>query len=108
MTKTLKQVEEAEADVGLLDELKSDTMVGDAASIKKIIEEEKKETKLEETNTEIDKEFYTSSFGFTKSDFEDLKNINQNIKKSNKLIIILLIIFILFIATGGVLFLIFG
>ena len=89
-----------------MDDLKSDTVVGDASSIKKIIDEEKKERKLEDTTGEIDKEFYTSSFGFTKSDFEELKNINHNIKKSNKFIIILLIAIIVIIAIGlGVFFL---
>ena len=107
ITKSLKDISNTGLDVGLLDNLKSDTMVGDAASIKKIIEEEKKEPKIEATNTELDKDFYTSSFGFTKSDFEDLKNINQKIKKSNKFIIILLIIFIILIIIGVVTFLIF-
>ena len=80
-------------DVGLLDELKSDTMVGDAASIKKIMEEEKQK-KVEENTMELDKSFYTSSLGFTQRDFEELKNINHNIKKSNKFIIILLVVLI--------------
>ena len=93
-----------EGDVGLLDDLKSETMVGDAASIKKILEEEKNETELEDTNTQIDQSFYTSSFGFTKSDFEELKNINQNIKKSNKFIIILLATIIALIAIGVLIF----
>ena len=92
------------ADVGLFDDLKSDTMVGDASSIKKIIEEEK-EKKLEETDMEIDKSFYTSSFGFTQSDFEELKNINKNIKKSNKFIIVLLVVLILIIIVGIMFFL---
>ena len=99
----LKNVE-SDLDVGLLDDLKSDTIVGDAASIKKIIEEEK-EKRIEDTNAEIDKSFYTSSFGFTQSDFEELKNMNHNIKKSNKFIIVLLIILIVLIAAGVVFFL---
>ncbi len=94
----LKNVE-SDLDVGLLDDLKSDTIVGDAASIKKIIEEEK-EKRIEDTNVEIDKSFYTSSFGFTQSDFEELKNMNHKIKKSNKFIIVLLIILIVLIAAG--------
>ena len=85
-------------DVGLLDELKSDTMVGDADSIKKIIEEEKVNTKnSNDDKDEIDKSFYTSSFGFTSRDVEELKNINHNIKKSNKFIIILLISLIIIV-----------
>ena len=94
----------SDEDVGLFDDLKSDTMVGDASSIKKILEEEKKERKIEDTNIEIDKDFYTSSFGFTKSDFEELKNINHNIKKSNKFIIVLLITVIALLAIGGIVF----
>ena len=83
-------------DVGLLDDLKSDTMVGDAASIKKIIDEEKELTS-DFNNMEVDKSFYTSSFGFTQRDFEELKDINHKIKKDNKFIITLLIILIVLI-----------
>lgn len=93
-------------DVGLLDDLKSDTMVGDASSIKKIIEDEKKDVNFDATNTEIDHSFYTSSFGFTKSDFEELKNMNKDIKKNNKFIMILLTIFIVLVIVGSLLFLI--
>lgn len=102
-TKTLNGL--TSADVGLFDDLKSDTMVGDAASIKKIIEEEK-EKKIEDTNMEIDKSFFTSSFGFTQSDFDELKNMNHKIKKGNKFIIILLVVLILLIITGIVFFMI--
>lgn len=92
-------------DVGLLDDLKSDTMVGDASSIKKIIDEEKEFTK-ELEDTKIDKSFYTSSFGFTQRDFEELKDINHKIKKDNKKIITLLIILIVLIVLGAVMFII--
>ncbi len=86
-------------DGGLLDELKSDTMVGDAGSIKKIIDEAKQEEekqeeekRLDNTNLEnIDTTFYTSSMGFTDSDFEDLKNLEANIKKHNILLRIVLV-----------------
>lgn len=88
-------------DVGLLDDLKSDTMVGDAASIKKIIDEEKDLTR-EFDNMELDKSFYTSSFGFTQRDFEELKDMNHKIKKDNKFIITLLIILIVLIIIGSV------
>ena len=79
-------------DIGLLDELKSNTMVGDASSIKKILEEEKQNHKMDNTSTmEIDKTFYTSSMGFTRKDFEELKDMNHKLKDGNKFIIILLV-----------------
>ena len=97
-----------DTDSGLLDELKSDTMVGDAVSIKSIIDEEKgKEQSLDNTATmELDKSFYTSSFGFTKSDFEELKDMNKKIKKSNKFIIVLLV-FLIFVVAATVAYFIF-
>lgn len=91
-------------DVGLLDELKSNTMVGDASSIKKIIDEERDkntEKDFDDNTGEIDKSFYTSSLGFTQSDFEELKDMNHKIKKSNKFIIILLIVILLIVIAGG-------
>ena len=93
--------EENSDDVGLLDDLKSDTMVGDAPSIKQIIDAEKDFTKEMDT-IKIDKSFYTSSFGFTQKDFEELKDMNHKIKKDNKFIITLLIILILIIVVGVV------
>jgi len=92
-------------DVGLLDDLKSDTMVGDASSIKKIIDEEKELTR-EFDEMELDKSFYTSTFEFTQRDFEELKDINHKIKKDNKFIIALLIILILLVIVGVVFFVI--
>ena len=83
-------------DGGLLDDLKSDTIVGDASSIKELIEEEKgKETGT--TTEEIDKSFYTTNFGFTKKDFEDLRDLNEQVSKTNNKIMILLMIIIIII-----------
>ena len=97
--------EEDPDDVGLLDDLKSDTMVGDASSIKKIIDEEKEFTE-EFENTKLDNSFYTSSFGFTQKDFEELKDINHKIKKDNKFIITLLIVLIALIVVGTIFFIV--
>ena len=87
-------------DLGIFDHLKSDTIVGDeATSIKKILEEAKEADELEEameeekTKTELDKSFYTASFNFSEEDFEDLKSLDKNLKKNNKLIRILIIVF---------------
>lgn len=97
----ISEDESTDDDVGLLDDLKSDTMVGDASSIKKIIDEEKELTR-EFDNMEVDKSFYTSSFGFTQRDFEELKDMNHKIKKDNKFIITLLIILIVLIIVGAI------
>lgn len=84
---------------GLLDDLKSNTMVGDPTSIKRIIEDAKEtENKLAETQNhgtdlnKLDKSFYTTSLGFTDDDFEDIKNLDKNIIKHNKLLKILIIL----------------
>lgn len=97
-------------DLGIFDDLKSDTMVGEeAASIKKVLDDAKK---IEESNDEeveveqiehtnlddLDKSFYTSSFNFSDKDFEDLKTLGNRIQKNNKLIKILIIIFCVLIA----------
>ena len=82
-------------DVGLLDDLKSNTIVGDAASIKKIIEEEK-EQKLDTTEG-VDKSFYTTNFGLTKKDFEDLKDLNEKVSKTNNRIMVMLMVIIIII-----------
>lgn len=102
--KALSEAEEND-DVGLLDELKSNTMIGDVSSIKQIINEEKQK-KLEENTMEMDKSFYTSSFGFTQSDFEELKDMNHKIKKSNRFIIVLLVVLILLVVICSIFFII--
>lgn len=83
-------------DSGLLDDLKSDTVVGDASSIKELIDEEKNK-EIEATNEGIDKSFYTTNFGLTKKDFEDLKDLNVQVSKANNKIMILLMIIIIII-----------
>lgn len=83
-------------DVGLLDDLKSNTMVGDASSIKKIISEEKYD-KLDDTTKSMDKTFLTTSMGFTKTDFTDFSDINFNKKDKNKIIIILFLIVVVLV-----------
>lgn len=101
-------------DLGLLDDLKSDTMVGDASSIKKIIDEAKEEeerVEVEKIETEkaqkfdvdeLDKSFYTSTFEFSSNDFEDLMNMGENLKKHNILLTILIVIIVLALLAGGI------
>ena len=93
-------------DLGIFDDLKSDTMVGEeAASIKKVLddaknseEEESEIDTAEVTKTnldDLDKSFYTASFNFSDKDFEDL---SSNIEKNNKLIRIAIFVFSILIA----------
>jgi len=94
------------SDVGLLDELTSNTMVGEASSIHKILEDEKKQQDIENTS-DMDKSFFTSTIGFTEKDFEDLQNIKHHVKRNNTLVITLIIIVSLIIV-ALILFLIFN
>lgn len=87
----------SEDDIGLLDDLTSNTMVGEASSIHKILEDEKKQQKMD-TTSEMDKSFFTSAMSFTNKDFEDLKNMGKHVKKNNLLLIILIISIILIVA----------
>ena len=99
-------------DLGIFDDLKSNTMVGEeAAAIKDVLNEAKENTYTDDIKVEnetelkksddnkssiedgLDSSFYTSSFIITDEDLEDLKSIDKNIKKNNKLIKILIMIF---------------
>lgn len=88
-------LEDLPDDLGIFDDLKSDTMVGESDSIKKIIEEAKESEKEEEEIDEepqIDKSFYTASFNLSDEELSDFKNIGLDIKKNNKLIKILILV----------------
>lgn len=98
-------------DLGIFDELKSNTMVGEEASaIKKVLDEAKEIEQREETDNvnvesvsksrfdDLDKSFYTASFNFSDKDFEDLRSIDKALKKNNKLIRLLIITFSVLIA----------
>ena len=94
-------------DLGIFDELKSNTMVGDAASIKKILTEAKQSEEAAQKAQEeeaksaldnLDKSFYTNSFNISDKDFEDIRNLDSSLKTNNKLIKILIIVFSVLIA----------
>jgi len=84
--------------VGLFDELTSDTMVGEASSIHKILEEEKRQQEKVENTSEMDKSFFTSAATFSEKDFEDLRNMTHKVKRNNLLLIILTIVVAIIIA----------
>lgn len=97
-------------DLGMFDDLKSNTMIGNEASaIKDVIDEVKDisdNNELIDSDKDsdttplknLDKSFYTSSFNFSDKDFDDLKNLDDTIKRNNKLIRILIILFSITIA----------
>ncbi|MDD2377629.1 MAG: hypothetical protein PHD10_01190 [Bacilli bacterium] len=95
-TSLLNKMGDRELSLELLNDLRSNTMIGDSDSIKAIIEEEKKEAK-EEKPSEIDTSFYTSSLSFKDKDFEQLKDINNSIRKNNHLITTVLVVLIVVI-----------
>lgn len=82
--------------VNLLDDLKS---IYDPTMHEKI-EEKLEETKELPISDEIDKSFYTNSLGFSEDDFEDLKQIKDDVKTNNILTKILIVILVLIILVG--------
>lgn len=71
------------------------------------LEATRKMSRVEETSEidktgEIDKTFYTSSLGFTSSDFEELKDINTNLQKDNKVIKVLLVLILVLMLAAGI------
>lgn len=88
-------LEDLPDDLGMFDDLKSNTMVGDSKSIKKIIDEAKEqneEKEEEQEQPEIDKSFYTASFRLSTAELSDFKKISLDVKRNNKLIKILITI----------------
>ncbi|HHW69258.1 MAG TPA: hypothetical protein GX747_02870 [Tenericutes bacterium] len=101
---SLNKSTDKEFSLDLLSDLKStnNTMVGRNNSInsiiKDVIEEEKKHT---DDLQEIDKSFFTSSLGIKKTDYEDLKSLNDDLKKNNiftRIILIFLVIVIVILS----------
>lgn len=85
----------------LLDDLKS---IYDATMHEKI--ENKIEEKNNEKLNEIDKSFYTTTMGFKEEDFEDMKEIQEDVEQNSLLTKIL--IFVLFlVVVVGIVFLVF-
>lgn len=105
-TSMLNKLGDQELSLGLLDELKSDTMVGDPSAIRKALEEEKKELKddnfLDDDNDDkknMDQSFFTSSLNFNDEDFEELQEMSKNIKKNDKLVNVLIFILLVVFTT---------
>lgn len=110
-TSKLNKLSDQELGLNMFEDLKSDnnTIIQSKDSIRSILEEVKKndEKKQENTNTNLDKSFFTSSMNFTDDDFEQIAELNKQIKK-NSLTIKILIFVILIAITIGVVFLVFN
>lgn len=88
--------------MNLLDDLKS---IYDPTMHEKI-EQKVEESQEPQVAEEIDKSFYTNSMGFKDEDFEDLKQIKDDVKRNNILTKVLIFILLLVIIVG-IVFLVF-
>ena len=52
----------------------------------------------------MDKSFYTSSFGFTDDDFEELKDVHSTLKKNNLLMKIFIFVILVVLVTVAIYF----
>jgi len=110
-TSQLNKLSDHQLGLDMFDTLKSseNTIIDSNNSIKNLLEEARKndQKKLVNTNTNLDKSFFTSSLNFSEDDFEQIVELSKNVKKNNLLIKILVFIIILLIA-AGVIFLVFN
>lgn len=85
-TKLLKDLNDRDLSLDLLDDLKSNndnTIVGGINSINKVIYDIPKVKSYVEDKNEIDKSFYTSSMSFNDEDFDEIKEIKSKLNKNN-------------------------
>jgi len=105
-TSVINQMEDRDLSLDLLDDLKSSgntSVIPSNDSIKAILEEAKRaEAKKDyaNTNSNLDKSFFTTNMSFKSEDFDQLSYINKNLKRNNLLIKILLFIIFIAIASG--------
>ncbi len=105
----LNQLATEDLSLDVLNDLKSDenTVIENKDSVKALLEDAKQEEiRRNLEKEEMDKSFYTSSLNFGENDFEQLSNLNHNLKRNNILIKILVTILLVAIA-GGIIFLIY-
>lgn len=98
-TSKLNKLSDKELGLNMFEELKSsNTIVESNNSIKNLIDEAKKTSDLGKTDTGIDKSFFTSSLNFGKKDYEQIQELNNNVKKNNTLVKVLVFFVLLVIA----------
>lgn len=106
-TSKLNKLSDSELGLDMLGDLKSDhTLEATNTSIKAILEEAKKQ-ELEHTNTNtgLDKSFFTSSMSFSDSDFEGLDSLKKDVNKNSRTIKIIIFVIMALITLGIVLLL---
>lgn len=97
-TSKLNKLTDQELGLDMFSELQSENnTIADKESIRKILEEVKKEN-TQELKTDIDKSFFTSSLNFGKKDFEELSEMTKKPKKNNNIIRVLIYIVVLCIS----------
>lgn len=103
-TSKLNKLSDQELGLDMFEDLKSEhnTVISDRDSVKAILEEAKKneENKNVNTDTGLDRSFFTSSMSFKDEDFEQIAQLNKNVKKNNRLIKILFAIILLAVTIG--------
>lgn len=108
-TSLINKLGDKDLSLDLLNDLKSNnnTDIIDPSEMREVIKNQNISYEEEKETKDIDKSFYTSSLGFTDDDFEQLKDINNSIKKNNKLIKFLVLILVIAIV-AGIIFLIYN
>ena len=100
-TSRLNKLSDGELGLDMFDDLKSqnDTIVQDKTAIRKLLEEakENEEKTKENTNTGIDRSFFTSSLNFGKDDFDEIQELNKSVEKNKKIVKILSFVAILIV-----------
>ena len=84
-------------DTKVLSPIEEETKTINTDKIKKVVKEE--------VENQIDKSFYTNSFNLSKNDFEDFKDLQNDVKSNKLLITILSIIVVLALIFGVFIFL---
>lgn len=107
-TSMLNKLNDQELCFDLFGDLKSNnTMVGNT-SIQSILESEKEHSKIEDTKTEIDHSFFTSSLGLNEKDFQEYEDFKEaKEKKRMNILIRIFIVLLLLLVIGGIIFLLF-
>ncbi len=108
-TSKLNKLSDSELGIDMFSDLQSNTMVESKEAIKALLDEvkEKEEEKKENTGTNIDKSFFSTSLNFATDDFEELKDLKKSVKKNNYLVRVLVYIILLAIA-GAIIYFVFN